>query len=258
MPQSIPLLNKPLKSLGRALSLAANRDASQLQGRSLQQVKSEQGVTLLECLVAISVIAILGAMIGPPLVFTAASRLQNQRAEQAFQIAQAEVDRLRVLVARGEHIPANLPPVVASLNGVPAPTGVSNIMKSITNCPNAYTGQQIPVNRMLRVDTTGDCKADFLVQLYRTNNNPAIADQRNRPVDFSVGVRVYSAKAESNITRLSNRPANLRFAAGQGDIVRDGPAPDRGRTGPLAVFNSDLIWTDRSGALCDYRQNPRC
>lgn len=258
MPQSIPLLNQPLKNLGRALSLAANRDALRLRGQSLQQVKSEQGVTLLECLVAISVIAILGAMIGPPLVFTAATRLQNQRAEQAFQIAQAEVDRLRVLVARGNHIPANLPPVVASLNAAPAPTAVSNVMKSIVaNCPGTpYTGQQIPINEMLRVDTTGDCQADFLVQLYRTNDNPFIRDPRSRPINFSVGVRVYSAKAAQNRNNLSTRPANLRFAAGQGDLVREGR--DRGKTGPLAVFNSDLIWTDRSGALCDYRQNPRC
>ncbi|NJO74714.1 MAG: type II secretion system protein [Leptolyngbyaceae cyanobacterium RM1_406_9] len=241
----------------------AKRDTSQFRGHSLQQDQTtEQGVTLLECLVAISVIAILGAMIGPPLVFTAATRLQNQRAEQAFQIAQAEVDRIRVLVARGEHTPNKLPPVVASLNAAPAPTTVSTTIRSIDAACNTYTGQPIPVNQLLRIDTTGKdpdnvCRADFLMQVYRTNNNPSIADTSNRPVDFSVGVRVYSARAEASLGDLTTRPANLRFTSGEGDYAQD-PNGGVSQKGPLAVFDSNLIWTDRSGALCDYNGNPNC
>ena len=264
MPQSIPLLKKPLNSLGRVFLQTVKRDTSQLRGHSLQQTQTtEQGVTLLECLVAISVIAILGAMIGPPLVFTAATRLQNQRAEQAFQIAQAEVDRIRVLVARGEHIPDRLPPVVASLDAAPAPTTVSTtIMRSIDDACNTYEGQQIPVNQLLQIDTTGKdpdgvCRADFLMQVYRTNNDPSIPDTSDRPVDFSVGVRVYSARARASLGNLTTRPASLRFTSSEGDYAQD---PDGGASqkGPLAVFDSNLIWADRSGALCDYDDNPNC
>ncbi|NJO66709.1 MAG: type II secretion system protein [Leptolyngbyaceae cyanobacterium RM1_405_57] len=238
----------------------SKRDALYRPGYSLQQVQSERGITLLECLVAISVIAILGAMIGPPIVFTAATRLQNQRAEQAFQIAQGEVDRIRVLVARGDHIPASLPPVVAALDEAPAPTGVSTIIKSIRqNCPGtAYAGQQIPFTQMLQVDTTGDCEADFLMQVYRTNNDPAIADQQNRPIDFSVGVRVYSARAEEYLGDLTTRPASLRITSGEGDYALAEDGVGRSQKGPLAVFNSNLIWTDRSEALCDYQGNTNC
>jgi prepilin-type N-terminal cleavage/methylation domain-containing protein len=263
VPQSIPLLKKPLNSLGRVLLQMAKRDTSQLREQTLQQAQTtEQGVTLLECLVAISVIAILGAMIGPPLVFTAATRLQNQRAEQAFQIAQAEVDRIRVLVARGDHTPANLPPVVASLDAALAPTTVSTTMRSIDAACNTYRGQQVPVNQLLQIDTTGKdpdgvCRADFLMQSYRTNNNPSIPDADDRPVDFSVGVRVYSARARASLGSLTTRPASLRFTSGEGDYAQD---PDGGASqkGPLAVFDSNLIWTDRSGALCDYNGNPNC
>ncbi|NJO66509.1 MAG: prepilin-type N-terminal cleavage/methylation domain-containing protein [Leptolyngbyaceae cyanobacterium RM1_405_57] len=51
-----------MKSLDRAF-------LSRWQGSNLSKSgSSEQGVTLLECLVAISVIALLGAMITPPLL----------------------------------------------------------------------------------------------------------------------------------------------------------------------------------------------
>jgi prepilin-type N-terminal cleavage/methylation domain-containing protein len=219
---------------------------------------SEEGVTLLECLVAISVIAILGAMIGPPIVFTAATRLQNQRAEQAFQIAQAEVDRIRTLVTRGQHSSDVLPAVVASLNQAPIPTAISSQLKTNVQCPDpAYTGQNVDTNQLVKVDIDGDCDADFLMQVFRTDTGIRLPNDANdRPIDFSIGIRVYSARAEDDIANgngLSARPANLRFTSGPGDFNLN-----EGKTGPLAVFDSDLIWSDRSEALCLYRDNQQC
>ena len=90
---------------------------------------SEDGLTLLECLVAIAVIALTGAMIGPPLVMAAATRVQNRRAEQALQLAQGEVDRIRAMVIRGTTNTENSEGNLASLTAdeLPALVTVENL-----------------------------------------------------------------------------------------------------------------------------------
>jgi prepilin-type N-terminal cleavage/methylation domain-containing protein len=256
MPEFIPLLRQPLNILGKTVASALTNIAGRSPKSPHPKTNSEQGVTLLECLVSISVIAILGAMIGPPIVFTAATRLQNQRAEQAFQIAQAEVDRIRALVARGQHEATRLPAIVPTIRGVGRPTTISPQIKSNVACTPAYIGQNVGSTQLIQVDVTGDCNADFLMQVFRTEGL-RLPGGDTRPIDFTVGVRVYSVKIrEANgsvAANISTRPASLSFAAGQGDMNR----ASRQR-GPLAEFESDLIWSDRSEALCLYRNNPRC
>lgn len=239
------LLQQQLKSLDKAL-LSRKQGSNRFWAGS-----SEQGVTLLECLVAISVIALLGAMITPPLFVAAATRVQNRRAEQAFQLAQAEVDRLRALVVRGQHEIRNLPAVVNSLgvNDAPAPTAPSGFLKSIDDTCNTYQGQQIPATQVLPIDITGDCEPEFLMQVYRTRSADEISESGGRPtyqpIDFDVGIRVYSIRAEANLGRLSAEPASLQFTTGEGNQ----------RERPLAVLNSDFKWSDQSGALCNYQVN---
>jgi len=235
----ISLLQRQLKSLDIFITKKRGKGSG----------SSEQGVTLLECLVAIAVIALLGAMITPPLFVAAATRVQNRRAEQAFQLAQSEVDRIRALVARGEHRVNNLPAVVANLNP-PAPTTPSGLLRSINNnCTPRYNGEPIPATQALRIDITGDCQPDFLMQVYRTRSPNETSGAAGRPtyqpIDFDVGVRVYSIRAGANLGSLDTEPANLRFTTGEGNQ----------RQRPLAVLNSDFKWSDQSEALCNYQVN---
>ncbi|MBD1995741.1 type II secretion system protein [Leptolyngbya sp. FACHB-541] len=235
------LLQQQLKSL---YGLLSGKQGSNPYGAG----SSEQGVTLLECLVAISVVALLGAMITPPLFVAAATRVQNRRAEQAFQLAQSEVDRIRALVARGQHQIENLPAVVDSLDADP-PTIPSGFLKSIDETCNTYEDQQIPANQVLPIDITGDCESDFLMQVYRTRSPNEVTEAAGQPayqpLDFDVGIRVYSVRAEDNLGRLSAEPASLQFTTGEGNQ----------RERPLAVLNSDFKWSDQSGALCNYQNN---
>ncbi|NJL37798.1 MAG: type II secretion system protein [Leptolyngbyaceae cyanobacterium RM2_2_4] len=241
----ISLLQQQLKSLDRAF-------LSRWQGSNLSKSgSSEQGVTLLECLVAISVIALLGAMITPPLFVAAATRVQNRRAEQAFQLAQAEVDRIRAMVERGQHRVDDLPAVVNSLRADVArpPASASGLLKSIDDTCNTYEGEQIPAIQALPIDITGDCEPEFLMQVYRTSAPNEAADSAGqptyRPLNFDVGVRVYSVRAEDNLGSLSAEPASLQFTTGEGNQ----------RERPLAVISSDFKWSDQSGALCNYQVN---
>jgi prepilin-type N-terminal cleavage/methylation domain-containing protein len=222
---------------------------------------SEQGLTLLECLMAIVVIGLTITMITPPLVISAATRVQNRRAEQAMQIAQGEVDRIRALVARDEHTVTRLPAIAsgANLQAVPAPAvpanpltpSVASPIRSPRNCGAGTfnNGEQMAVNRGLRVDVDGDCKADFFMQTFRTagsvNNAEAIG--ANRPSAFQMGVRVYSILADGSSGNLETVPASLKITSQQG----------KQRTRPLAVLYTPFSRSDQGDALCFYQPTER-
>jgi prepilin-type N-terminal cleavage/methylation domain-containing protein len=221
---------------------------------------SEQGLTLLECLMAIVVIGLTVTMITPPLVISAATRVQNRRAEQAMQIAQGEVDRIRALAARDEHTSSRLPAIVAdgNLQAVTAPNrpAPSWPLKSPSStCGTAYNtrvSSPIPANEGLRIDVDGDCEADFFMQTFRTqgtmNNAEAIRPPKDqRPSAFQVGVRVYSILADGSSGNLETVPASLKITSGQG----------KQRTRPLAVLYTPFSRSDQGDALCFYQPGER-
>jgi prepilin-type N-terminal cleavage/methylation domain-containing protein len=217
---------------------------------------SEQGLTLLECLMAIVVIGLTITMITPPLVISAATRVQNRRAEQAMQIAQGEVDRIRALVARDEHTAARLPAIVAAgnLQSVTAPAFPSPSwpLKSPSSCGAAYNNRvpsPIPATEGLRVDVDGDCDPDFFMQTFRTAGsvNSAEAIGANRPSAFQMGVRVYSILANGSSGNLETEPASLKITSNQG----------KQRTRPLAVLYTPFSRSDQGDALCFYQPNER-
>ena len=244
------------QQLQAALSFPSIRDG--IARQQPDRPRSEQGVTLIECLVAISIIAITGALITPPLFVAAATRIQNRRAEQALQLAQGEVDRIRILVARGMHTPAALPNTVATFNNtVPAPAGRIAQVRTVNTgaCPagtniTRYDGTPLPVNSALGIDVDGDCRIDFLMQVFRSQGAVAVGERaqnggQNRPTEFQLGVRVYSASADGNWANLRTQQASLRFTTGQGNQ----------RERPLAVLLSPINWSDTNFALCQYHQS---
>lgn len=213
--------------------------------------KTEQGLTLMECIVAIAVIALTSAMIGPPLVLAAATRLQNRRAEQASQIAQGEVDRIRTLVTLNQHERQVLPEVTvaANLDAEAAPGGAIDQMQSIdSNCPGVtpYDGDPLPLGQALPIDIDGDCEEDFLMQVFR--DETAISESEDdrvdegRPSRFSMMVRVYAASAGENFGDLETELASLRFTSGRGNQSQR----------PLAVVKSEMSWSDSDGSLFCY------
>jgi type II secretory pathway pseudopilin PulG len=235
--------------------------AAQAKFPRQQAKQSEQGLTLLECLMAVVVIGLTITMITPPLVIAAATRVQNRRAEQAMQIAQGEVDRVRAMVARDQHIPARLPAIAnppgGNLQAVAAPAVPANPtspsasapIKSPSNCGTGTynNGEQIPVTQGLRVDVDGDCKADFFMQTFRTAGNISrseIIATTNRPSDFQMGVRVYSILANGSSGALETKAASLQIVRGEG----------KQRTRPLAVLYAPFSRSDQGDALCSYQQ----
>jgi type II secretory pathway pseudopilin PulG len=212
----------------------------------------DEGLSLLECLMAVAVIMLTAAMITPPLFIATATRVQNRRAEQALQLAQGEVDRLRVLMSQSQNTPARLPVSVGIAANPPAPGGLTSQLKSVNSSCNTYNDEQIAATAGLKVDVDGDCEMDFFMQTFRTNgvvppsenpvDNPGA---RSRPTDFVIGVRVYSFLAQSNLGSLDTQQASLQLTNGQGSQRRR----------PLAVLYSSLNWSDQSFNLCQIQQN---
>ena len=207
-----------------------------MAGRTVRPT-SEAGLTLIECLVAISVIATSVAVITPAVVLAVATRVQTQRAEQAFQVAQAEVDRIKLIVERGGNYTLNIAnaPLANKIDDfnnatlVPSPTTIN---------ANTYA---TTLTATKPIDLDDDGNDDFAVQIFRTEGNSTGAD----PSAFDLGVRVYRAdvvqeKGPSGDLEISQASINLTSGEGQSG------------SRPLAVIYTTIVKGDNERSLCDY------
>lgn len=227
--------------------------------------RSDQGLTLIEGLMAIVIIAITVVSITPPIVWATATRIQTQRGEQALKLAQGEIDRVRAIAERNETgtpaLNALLPPVVPNATEtqvrdrtrVLAPSKDSGKFVSTKACSGATVDGTPPVqfDQYVRVDTDGDCQPDFLLQTFRSKG---LAEDRKafeltetkKLSAFVVGVRVYAAIAEPTLKAGNGKveAASLRGTSGLGNQT------DR----PLAVLYSTIVRSTDSGNLDLYRE----
>lgn len=198
---------------------------------------------------AIVVIGLTAAMITPPLFIATATRVQNRRAEQAFQLAQGEVDRIQVLVALGQHTPVRLPFTASGQLGlVSPPTTLSTQLDSVNASCNTYNDQPLAVNVGRRIDIDGDCQMDYFLQAFRSPGTISSSDRSGRLTEFKLGVRVYTALAANNLGQLRTDQASLQFTNGLGSQT----------TRPLSVLLTDVYWSDRSSTLCKYNNRVGC
>ena len=234
-----------------------------LTGKSLRMSQSS-GFTLIESLVAMIVISITLVAIVPPIFWATGTRVQNRRAEQALAIAQGELDRVRGVLERSDApVPSSLPPQVskAEFGGYRGPnpkfpwTGkMRSIQPRFNTAETVNDGIQYPpsADTYIPVDTDGDGKADFLVQVYRdpgtcVSLKPCVASET--PRIFAMKVRVYSAIAiDSELASLDTTKATLIGTTGTGQA----------KNRPLAILSSQMARSVSSSALEQRRQyNPR-
>ncbi|GAX40095.1 hypothetical protein NIES4075_10570 [Tolypothrix sp. NIES-4075] len=198
---------------------------------------SEQGFTIVESLMAIVIITIMLVAITPPIFLAVATRVQNQKAEQAMQLAQREVDKVRVLVEKGNYTDSDidLPPLPsvsseatgnADAVGVPSNFTCTSPLSSSNACP---------------IDIDNDGRTDFYIQKFRTKQ--LSAGSPTQVVAFQMGVRVYSAVAQGQ-SNLQTTQASLKFTTEQGNQ----------RKYPLAVMYTPIVRSDLQDSLTKYRQ----
>lgn len=229
MYQPINRLKKQLKILGTARA-------------------SEQGLTLMESLIAVIMVSAVAVAITPPIFLSVATRVQNRRAEQALQLAHGQIDQVRVLVEQGlnanniDQLPA-LADGAVSLDNIDPPGSEYSALQSTNFSCSDYdkNPEQVPVNEALPVDINGDCEVDFFVQTFRYKDVSGPIDP-GIPIVFHMGVRVYYRNAE--LQNAEKKQASLTLTTGEGQQ----------RTHPLAVMSTALAQGDKDGSLDGYRE----
>lgn len=202
-------------------------------GLTAQPNPTTAGLTLIECLVAIVVIGISVAAVTPALVLTVATRVQSQAAEQALNLAQAEIDQVRLVVERGDGSYGDSTPMVVDaayeddIRNVPA--------------PNDFVDATASVDKAKRVDLNGDGSNDFAIQIFRNEGYPGGGS--STPIAFDMGVRVYSIQAEENLgSGLGSTQASIGLTSGTGQR----------RNKPLVVLYTTVVRGDADSSLCGY------
>ena len=224
--------------------------------------RSDQGLTLIEGLVAIVVVAITLVSITPPIFWATGTRVQNRRAEQSLQLAQGEIDRVRTLIDQGQATIDLLPPSTGAQNlrstGVAAPTSAkdANVVTVNPRCANRDDGKSpnsvaryVQVNTDPNPEDPSDCRANFLIQTFRSiglDGTGADTPAGVVPEGFVMGVRVYSIVAEPNLRagKGLSEQASLKGTNGLGNQL----------TRPLAVQYSTIVRSNASKNLDIYRK----
>ena len=244
----------------------SQRVLKQVLKGNMSNLNTSAGFTLIESLVAMVVISITLVAITPPIFWATGTRVQNRRAEQALALAQGEIDRVRAQIERGirtdDNNPADLPinylpqsaGETAVFNAYPAPLTAWASMRSTD--PDKNTAEKIAAgvkrypdaNQYIPVDTDGDGKSDFLIQVFRDigvcGSNKAVCTDTNPPTMFSVKVRVYAGMAASNAGKLLVERASLTGSTGTGQA----------NFRPLAVLSSRIAKSVNSNALDQSRE----
>jgi type II secretory pathway pseudopilin PulG len=206
--------------------------------------------------VAIIILTFLGLAITPPLFLAAGTRIQARRADQANQIGQSEIDRVRTIIERGNIVASDLPDTagaVTNLKTVGAAAAsitpsAANPLLTNANCTLAggiYTRdvKQVAKDKVVLVDQDGDCKPDYLMQVFRNNGNAP--DATTVPTSFDIGVRVYvlSSNSTASETLLTDERASVVIGSGAKDKI--GVSGRR----PMSVLYSTITRSDTSGGL---------
>ncbi|WP_017651770.1 prepilin-type N-terminal cleavage/methylation domain-containing protein [Fortiea contorta] len=202
----------------------------QLQ-KLVAKTNSTQGFTIIESLMAIVVITILLVAITPPIFLAVATRVQNQKAEQAMQLAQRQVDEVRVLIEKGNYTNDNLTTIL--------PDGGTGAADAVAAPTSSFTCSPLTSASACEFDVNNDGRTDFFIQKFRTKS----ATQGGVVVAFNMGVRVYSALANGQ-SGLETTQASLKFTTEQGSQ----------RKYPLAVIYTPIVRSDIKDSLNKYRE----
>ena len=209
---------------------------------------TSQGLTLIECLVAILMVALLASAIAPALVIAVATRVQSQKSDQALKLAQGEIDRVRLAVEQGLDSQTNgafFPPRVSTLAdnavqgyGPPSATVVAN-RSGLDNGTKTLGIKLNPAQagNVVSQNCVQDSSCDFAVQIYRAQGLTGKPDTA-----FAMGVRVYDYNAViSNSTNLRTEALSLAMTGGQGKRAER----------PLAALYTTIASGEDKASLCD-------
>ena len=204
--------------------------------RYLSVTRTSAGLTLIECLVAIVMVGLIGSAIAPALLISVATRVQSQKAEQALELAQSEIDKVRQIMERGEYKDENgtstLPAKALDADNDVAKVDPPDQGEPLDPGDYDYYPEALQTKE---VELNGE---RFAVQVYRTEGK--FVDD-GVPVTFNLGVRVYDYDAVVNSDSLQTKPAALSMVSSQGQRTDS----------PLVALYTTVSASD-GATLCSY------
>lgn len=215
---------------------------------------SDAGVTLLEALVALLVITVTLAVITPPIFIATATRVSNRRTEQAMQLAQGEIERVRLLMLSSQPYQNDIPNNIIGIDAQLPPISVGATKNTIeqvgapaSTCELPEAGDPAPTTvpcSDLQLAPTANNR--LFIQTFR-EDGAALAS--GDVVAFRMGVRVYGSEAIGDdgqpVAGLLNQPGNVKFTTGAGSRI----------SRPLVAFYTEMIRGTEGGGLAAM-QNP--
>ncbi|NJP09586.1 MAG: hypothetical protein HC866_08965 [Leptolyngbyaceae cyanobacterium RU_5_1] len=240
----MPVRNDLSSSVLRRLILACRTQTGAIANLANP---SEQGLSLIECLVAIIIITLTVVVITPPVFLATATRIQSRRAEQANQIAQAEIDRVRAIVERPSsksytvnELPDSIGKAAVESFGAAA-TVKDALLSSSSACGKTKYPQAtlVATTELVPVDINGDCNAEFAMQVYRNQGCPDPAVGTAPPDSFLIGVRVYAYDPDQALPSLTTERATLSLTSGRRDQGDGSRKPLQALYSRIANSNSD-------------------
>lgn len=211
--------------------------------------ENSSGLTLIECLVAIIIITVVVAVITPPVFLAVGTRVNNRRTEQALQIAQAEIERVRLLMISNEPF-ADIDDSLPEISAGTAPDNLQTVAAPTTLCGDGPPPAACS-NPLALFPTTSELVSnpgvpEFYVQTFRDEG--AIVERTvdgvrvPETIAFNMGVRVYSREAvdgNAPAAGLLTEPGSLNFTSG---------TKTRGSK-PLVVMYTELTRGTRPNVL---------
>ncbi len=235
--------------LRRLTSKSRGLLAKIVRGQSNQQ-STEQGLTLIESLAAVVIFSLAIIAVTQPLVLAMATRVRAYRAQQSLQLAQGEIERVRLLVEQsyqGQQKPGDSDQIALNTYISKLPPASSATSPKEVGPPTAFidcSTTQPSATQGCKVEVNG---ATFGIQTFRLHTiEPEVRSlgKRTVPVAFKMGVRVYppAALSQDNLSNLSIEPASLAFSE-----HTDGRAP-------LAVSYVPIVRSDLANSIDDYKK----
>ncbi|MCT7988540.1 type IV pilus modification PilV family protein [Laspinema olomoucense] len=205
---------------------------------------TEQGLTLIESLAAIVIFGVAVVAISPPIVLSMAARVRAHRAEQALNLAQGEIERVRLLVEQGRKSSEKTLTITEFTNLLPPKgTNLNVVPTSFENCGASPVASASTTGCTVDIDRNGIIeKMDFVVQSFRTASQ-CQGDNNDVPVGLNMVVRVYTvASVEAYPGSLVPKQGSLAFSG----LTTSGPTP-------LAVLDIPIVRSDLGSSSLAYQ-----
>ncbi|NJM58423.1 MAG: prepilin-type N-terminal cleavage/methylation domain-containing protein [Synechococcales cyanobacterium RU_4_20] len=245
--------------LPRSLWLNLLCKATRGQSPGTSKTPSESGLTLIECLVAMIIITVVVAIITPPIFLAVGTRVNNRRTEQALQVAQEEIERVRLLVISekaGTDIENQLPPVAngvtrTSLGDAAVPNSVCDPATKAGPPPLCSDAQSL----FLAFGSGVNDPSALYVQTFRDEGKTkertlANGTKVNEIIAFNMGVRVYSHEA---LNAAKTGVGTLDASGQAGSINFTSGTKTRGSR-PLVVLYTEMTRGTEADALSGMKE----